>query len=73
MKDEDIEKTAFSINNGQYEFLRMPFGLANAPSIFQRAMDNTCHIYMDDIIVFSESLEKHFLDLQEIIIYSEQI
>lgn len=75
MKDEDIEKTAFSINNGKYEFLRLPFGLANAPRIFQRAMDNilrekigkTCHIYVDDIIVFSETAEQHFDDLKEII------
>lgn len=75
MKDDDIEKTAFSINNGKYEFLRLPFGLANAPRIFQRAMDNilrekigkTCHIYMDDIIVFSETAEQHLYDLKEII------
>jgi len=29
MKESDIEKTSFSINNGKFEFLRMPFGLTN--------------------------------------------
>lgn len=39
MKDSDIEQTAFSINNGKFEFARMSFGLKNAPAIFQRAID----------------------------------
>lgn len=74
MHPDDIEKTAFSINNGKYEFLRMPFGLKNAPRIFQRAMDDIlrpyvgkiCHVYMDDIIVFSETLDQHSKDLKTI-------
>jgi len=71
MKDSDTEKTSFSTNNGKFEFLRMPFGLTNAPRIFQRAMDDilreqvgkTCHVYMDDIIIFSNTIEQHFSDL----------
>jgi len=71
MKETDIEKTSFSINNGKYEFWRMPFGLTNASRIFQRAMDDilreqvgkTCHVYMDDIIIFSKTIEQHYKDL----------
>lgn len=59
----DVKKTAFTVDNGHYEFIRMPFGLRNAPSTFQRVMDNIlsdlqgriCLVYMDDIIVFSTS------------------
>jgi len=40
MNETDIQKTSFSTNNGKYEFLPMPFGLKNAPRIFQRAMDD---------------------------------
>jgi len=36
----DREKTAFSVNGGKYEFRRLPFGLRNAASIFQRKIDD---------------------------------
>lgn len=67
LAENDREKTAFSVNNGKYEFCRLPFGLKNAPSIFQRAIDDVLrekigkfiHVYIDDIIIFSSSLEEH--------------
>ena len=70
----DIPKTAFNVENGHYEYLRMPFGLKNAPSTFQRVIDNVlrehiglrCFIYMDDIIVFSSSLQEHLDNLGKI-------
>lgn len=76
MKPEDIEKTAFSVNNGKYEYIRMPSGLRNAPSIFQRAMDNIlrqyvgkfCHVYIDDIIVYSSNADGHYEHLVNLVI-----
>jgi len=58
------------VPRGHYEWLVMPFGLKNAPSAFQRVMDKTfkgledfCQIYIDDLLVFSDSLEAHFKHL----------
>jgi hypothetical protein len=52
--------TAFTCPQGHFEWKVMPFGLKQAPSIFQRHMNETftglenfCRIYVDDIIVFS--------------------
>lgn len=72
---DDVPKTAFSINNGKYEFLRMPFGLKNAPSVFQRAIDNIlrpfigkfCHVYIDDVIVYSKDEKEHLNNLETVI------
>lgn len=64
---EDVHKTGFSVEGGHYEFLRMPFGLKTAPATFQRLMNNVlkdyinkiCLVYLDDIIIFSTSLDEH--------------
>lgn len=64
--DKDRQKTAFITNWGLYEYTCMPFGLCNAPSTFQRAMElvlrglqwETLLIYMDDIIVFGRGVDE---------------
>ena len=74
MDKRDIQKTAFSAEGGHFEFVRMPFGLTNAPATFQRVMDSLfgdlvgvyCLVYMDDIIVFSGSLQEHIQHLGNI-------
>lgn len=74
MNPEDIHKTAFNVEHGHFEFLRMPMGLKNSPSTFQRVMDNVlrglqnviCLVYLDDIIVFSTSLQEHVTNLEKV-------
>ena len=68
MHPDDIEKTAFTTKSGHYEFLRMPFGLSGAPFTFQRTMTKIfskfnwrqCVIYLDDVLIFSDTLEQCF-------------
>ena len=60
-------KTAFRTKYGHYEYLVMPFGLTNAPATFQRFifsvleeyLDIFVVAYLDDILVFSKTLEDH--------------
>lgn len=74
MNPDDIHKTAFNVEHGHFEFLRMPMGLKNSPSTFQRVMDNVlrglqnviCLVYLDDIIVFSTSLQEHITNLEKV-------
>lgn len=80
LESGSIEKTAFTVNNGHYEYLRVPFGLKNAPSTFQRVMDNIfkeylykfCFVYMDDIVVFSKSLHEHLIHIEKIFLKLQQ-
>lgn len=75
LSEKDRKKTAFSVNNGKYEYCRMPFGLKNAPSIFQRAIDDVlrddigvrCHVYIDDVIIFSSDIQSHLKDIEIVI------
>ena len=56
---------------GVYEFLRMPYGLCNAPAMFQCLMQNCLGklnltyalIYLDDMIVYSKTEEEHLVRL----------
>lgn len=66
MDENSIDKTAFITPDSHYEFLRMPFGLCNAPSVFQRLMNNVlgslknkiAFPYMDDVIIPSTTVEE---------------
>ena len=72
MNKSDIRKTSFVTPLGQWEFLRMPFGLSNAPRTFQRAMrclfgdiDNV-FVYLDDILIADVNIENHEQSLKEV-------
>lgn len=79
MEEESIPWTAFWAIDGLYEWLVMPFGLKNAPAVFQRKMDSCFRgtekfiaVYIDDILVFSESPEAHQKHLKEFILICER-
>ena len=74
VRECDKEKTAFSYFGGHWEFNFMPFGLCNSAPTFQRLMDkvlsgllwNSCLVYIDDVIVFSETLDEYIARLQNV-------
>jgi hypothetical protein len=74
LEEEDKAKTAFSINNGQWEYNRLPFGLKTAPSTIQ-LMNNMvlsgltgtrCFVSLDDIVIYAKSLSEHDAKLREV-------
>ncbi|CAN6569845.1 unnamed protein product [Malus baccata var. baccata] len=75
MAPEDIHKIAFRCPGhvGAYEYLVMPFGLKNAGTTYQRAMNAIFHdligqsmeVYIDDIVVKSKTEEQHLVDLKQ--------
>jgi predicted aspartyl protease len=75
MEEDDIEKTAFAWKGQLFEYTRMPFGLCNAPATFQATMDAILQEdkwkiaipYLDDVIIYSESIEEHQTHLIKIL------
>jgi len=63
IKEEHIERTAFTVPSGHHEFNRLPFRPSSRPASFQRLMDVVfkdllgpeCWAFIDDLIVFSKT------------------
>lgn len=70
-----VEKTAFNTREGKFEFLAMPFGLANAPATFQTLMNRILQpflgkfviVYLDDIVIYSPSMDEHIRHLTAVL------
>ena len=68
-------KTAFRTRSGLYESLVMPFGLTNAPASFQNfindalqpSLDHFATAYLDDILIYSDTLEEHKIHLRQVL------
>ena len=76
IKEEDEWKAAFRTNRGLFEPLVMYFGLCNSPATFQLMMDflfrnlinqGKIVVYMDDILIFSKTLEEHVGIVKEVL------
>ncbi len=75
IREGDEWKTAFSTTSGHYEYLVMPFGLSNSPSVFQAYINDVFRdmlnrwviVYIDDILVFSDSLDNHIQHVRAVL------
>ena len=81
MHPDDRHLTAFTAGClGFYEWIRLPMGLSNSAACFQRVMESvmgslnlqSCLLYLDDIIIFSDSWENHLLRLDMVLTRLEE-
>ena len=72
LRPEDMKKTAFNTHFGHFEYKVMCFGLSNAPATFQSLMNDIFRdylgkfvvVYLDDILIFSDTPEQHLKHLE---------
>jgi len=77
---DDRDKMTFTSHMGFFRFLLLPFGLLNAPASLQRALEiilsgirwQTCLVYLDDVIVFSRTVDAHIQHLREVLLLLEK-
>ncbi|KAI4879196.1 hypothetical protein NFI96_009427 [Prochilodus magdalenae] len=75
IRQGDEWKTAFITPTGHYEYLVMPFGLMNAPAVFQRLINEVLNealglyafVYLDDILIFSRTTTEHVSHVRRVL------
>ncbi len=75
MREGDEWKTAFNTPRGHFEYLVLPFGLSNAPVVFQALVndvlrdmvDQFIYVYLDDILIFSHTLQVHVQHVRQVL------
>ena len=71
---DDKVKTSFTCRYGTFQFTVMPFGLSTAPATFQRMMNTIFFemldlgvlVYLDDVLIYSKTVEEHVVLLDKV-------
>uniref|UniRef100_A0A4W5K9D1 ribonuclease H n=1 Tax=Hucho hucho TaxID=62062 RepID=A0A4W5K9D1_9TELE len=74
IREGDEWKTAFNTASSHYKYLVMPFGVTNAPAVFQALVNDVLcdtlnwfvFVYLDDILVFSRTAQEHMLLIRQV-------
>ena len=72
LDEKSILKTTFTSPFGKFEYVKVPFGLAQAPACFQELITgilkdfNFAIAYLDDIIIFSKTVEEHLDHIKQV-------
>lgn len=78
LDEQSKQYTTINTHKGLYRYNRLPFGVASAPSIFQRTIENILQgipqvsVYIDDILVTGETDEEHLHNLEEVLTHLEK-
>lgn len=80
MKEEDIQKTAFTTHLDHFEYVVMAFGLINAPATFETLMNRVLAeflrkvalVFYDDILIYSKTMEDHIAHLRTVLLTLRQ-
>lgn len=76
VSEDSIHKTAFITPEGHYEYCKMPYGLANAPVIYQKTISKTLKsfiesgkvlVYVDDVLLLSDSIGENLMLLDAVL------
>ena len=78
--DEDIPKAAFLTRYSLYKWVVIPMGLMNAPTTFictmnnllSNILDSNMAVFLDDILVYSCIVDKHFTLLEKVLVHLHQ-
>jgi len=75
IREGDEFKIAFRMKYGHFEYTVIPFGLTNAPAVFQGFINTIFHdvinkyvqVYLDNIIIYSKNFDEHFKQVQTVL------
>ncbi|KAE8225717.1 hypothetical protein CF326_g7823, partial [Tilletia indica] len=81
VREDDRWKTAFTCHRGLYQYKTVPFGLRNAPAVFQRLMDSllgelrwkVAVVYIDDVVVATRDMTEHVRALDILLTRAERV